>query len=80
MIEELNQVVLTEDLPKHSLKAGDIGTVVLVHRSTEQPSVAEGYEVEFTALNGETVAVTSVYAEQVRPARPREMPHARTIG
>ena len=40
----------------------------------------ESYEVEFTALNGETVTVTSVYAEQVRPARPREMPHARTMG
>ena len=80
MIRELNQVVLTEDLPKHSLKAGDIGTVVLVHRSAEQPSVAEGYEVEFTALNGDTVAVTSVYPKQVRLALPRTMPHARAMG
>ncbi|WP_022835467.1 DUF4926 domain-containing protein [Salisaeta longa] len=80
MIEELSQVVLTEDLPEHHLEAGDIGTVVLVHRSAEEPSAAAGYEVEFTALDGETLTVTSVRPEQVRLARPREVPHARALG
>ena len=73
MIEELDQVVLTEDLPEHSLKAGDVGTVVLVHRD------GEGYEVELVAFGGETVAVTSIYADQVRPVREREMRQARAI-
>lgn len=73
MIGELEQVVLTEDLPEHGLKAGDVGTVVLVHRG------GEGYEVEFVAFGGETVAVASVYASQVRPVRQREMRHARAM-
>jgi hypothetical protein len=73
MIEELSQVVLTEDVPEHGLKAGDVGTVVLVHRG------GEGYEVEFVAFDGETLAVVSVYAAQVRAIRQREIPHARAI-
>ena len=31
MIRELDTVVLTEDLPEHGLKLGDLGTVVLIH-------------------------------------------------
>ena len=31
MINELKTVILTTDLPDHGLKAGDLGTVVLVH-------------------------------------------------
>jgi hypothetical protein len=73
MIAELDRVILTEDLLAYGLKAGDIGTVVLVHRG------GEGYEVEFTALDGETLAVTSVFAAQVRPAVPHEIPHARVF-
>ena len=73
MIEELDRVILTEDLPAHQLKAGDIGTIVLVHGS------GAGYEVEFVALNGETVAVVSVATTQVRPADSREIPHARLV-
>ena len=33
MINELDDVILTSDLPEHGLSAGDIGTVVLVHRN-----------------------------------------------
>lgn len=73
MISELDRVVLTEDLPEYQLKAGDIGTVVLVHRGEE------GYEVEFIALDGETLAVTTALASQVRPVRHKEIPHARVI-
>jgi hypothetical protein len=73
MIAELDRVILTEDLSEYGLKAGDIGTVVLVHRE------GEGYEVEFTALDGETLAVTSVFAAQVRPSVPHEIPHARLL-
>lgn len=32
MISELDQIVLTTDLPEYDLKPGDIGTVVLVHQ------------------------------------------------
>lgn len=56
MIHELDSVVLTGDLPEHGLRAGDVGTVVLVHRE------GEGFEVEFVALDGETIAVISLIA------------------
>lgn len=69
-IKELDRVVLTEALPAHKLEAGDVGTVVLIHRG------GEGFEVEFVALDGETVA--TVRAAQVRPILPRELTHARS--
>jgi hypothetical protein len=73
MIRELDDVILDCDLRKRGLKRGDIGTVVLVHDS------GEGYTVEFTALDGETVAIVTLLASQVRPAHKHEIPHARTI-
>ena len=73
MVRELDRVILTQDLADHGPKAGDIGTVVLVHRA------GAGYEVEFTTLDGETLAVTTVRAKQVRLARRREIPPARLL-
>ena len=73
MIHELDSVVLTQDLPKNNLKSGDIGTVVLVHSNNA------GYEVEFITLDGETIAVTSVYPNQVRPIAHREIAHVREL-
>ena len=73
MINELDEVVLTCDLPEHGLAAGDIGTVVLVHDE------GKGYEVEFMTLDGDTVAVTTLRAEQVRPVQHDEIAHARSI-
>jgi hypothetical protein len=70
-IKELDRVVLTEPLPKLGLVAGDVGTVVLEHRD------GQGFEVEFVALDGETVAVATVSARQVRPILPKELAHAR---
>ena len=73
MIRELDSVVLTTDLPEHGLKSGDIGTVVLAHRN------GVGYEIEFVTLDGETVAVVSVLASQVRPVGQREIAHVRAL-
>lgn len=73
MIQELAGVVLTDDLPAYGLKRGDIGTVVLIHRG------GAGYEVEFVALDGETIAVVTVLASQVRPIGHREIAHARVL-
>ncbi len=70
MIEELDTVVLTVDLPEHGLAAGDPGTVVLVHGD-------RGFEVEFVTLNGETLAVVSLTREQVRPIAHGEMARIR---
>jgi len=73
MIRELDRIVLTTDLPEHGLKTGDIGTVVLVHEKSN------GFEVEFVSLDGETVAVVSLFAHQVRPIGRREIAHARPL-
>jgi Domain of unknown function (DUF4926) len=73
MIDELELVVLKRDLPKMGLAAGDVGTVVLVHRE------GAGYEVEFTTLSGDTVAVVTLDASDVRPVEAREMIHARAV-
>lgn len=73
MIKELESVVLTTDLPKDGLTAGDIGTVVLVHES------GQGYTVEFMTLAGTTVAVVTLLAHQVRPIAKDEIAHARAV-
>jgi len=73
MIKELDSVVLAVDLPAHGLKAGDVGTVVLVH------SGAAGYEVEFATLDGETIAVITLAAAEIRPVGRREVVHARPL-
>jgi len=38
-----------------------------------------GYEVEFVALNGETLAVVSLERSQVRPIGAGEIAHARLV-
>jgi Domain of unknown function (DUF4926) len=68
VLQENELAVLTVDLPEYGLKAGDVGTVVLVHGR-------KGYEVEFMTLDGETVAVSSLQAAQVRPISSREVAH-----
>lgn len=61
MIQELDRVILKIDLPEYGLEQGDIGTVVMVHQN------GAGYEVEFVTLNGDTVAVVSLYNKQIHP-------------
>jgi len=73
MMKELDQIVLTTDLPEYGLRAGDIGAVVLVHQG------GAGYEVEFMTLDGETLAVVSLYANQVRPIAQREIARVRSL-
>ncbi|HEY8766709.1 MAG TPA: DUF4926 domain-containing protein [Dehalococcoidia bacterium] len=72
MTKELDTVVLTEDLPEHRLKRGDLGTVVLLHP-------VGGYEVEFMTLDGQTLAVVSLLSSQVRPVGRREIAQARAV-
>jgi hypothetical protein len=73
MIRELTEVILECDLPDHGLARGDVGTVVLVHQD------GKGFEVEFTTLDGETVAMVTLSASQVRVARSGEIAHARNL-
>jgi hypothetical protein len=73
MINEHDRVVLTAALPNERLEAGDIGAVVHVYPR------GEAYELEFVTLTGETAAVVTVPAGQVRPVGSREIPHAREL-
>jgi hypothetical protein len=73
MIKELDVVVLTRDLPASKLARGDIGTVVLIHRD------GIGYEVEFATLTGETLAVLTLPASDVRPITRRDVAHVREV-
>lgn len=72
MIGEFEKVALTRDLPEENLVAGDAGTVVHVYEG------GRGYEVEFFALSGRTLAVSTVMAEDVRPVGDEDVTHART--
>jgi hypothetical protein len=73
MIKEHDCVVLTEDLPMDGLKAGDLGTVVHIHKE------GAAYEVEFVTLTGQTVAVATVAASQCRPVSRRDISHVREL-
>ena len=50
-IKLLDVVALTQDVPEHNLKRGEIGTVV------EILSNGEAYEVEFSDANGQCISV-----------------------
>jgi Domain of unknown function (DUF4926) len=73
MISEHDLVVLTSDVPGESLKAGDVGTVVHIHRG------GAAYEVEFVTLKGQTVAVATVLKAQCRPVGRRDISHVREL-
>ena len=72
-IKELDAVVLTCDLPEHSLKRGDVGTAVLVHGG------GAAFEVEFVGYDGHTVALLTLERTQVRPLATYDIPHAREL-
>ena len=73
MINEHDRVVLTIDLKNDKLAAGDVGTVVHVYGERK------AFEVEFVALDGETVAVVTLEYTQVRPVEHGEITHARRV-
>ena len=72
MVGEFERIALTRDLPEDGLVAGDSGTVVHVYEG------GKGYEVEFFALSGRTLAVATVMAEDVRSVGDEDVTHART--
>ena len=73
MILEHDCVVLTCDLPDLGLVRGDVGAVVHVHGQ------GAAFEVEFVTLSGDTVAIATLDAAQVRPVGRRDVTHVREI-
>ena len=59
-IKLLDVVALTQDVPEHNLKRGEVGTVV------EILSNSEAYEVEFSDGNGQMSKCLSFLASQLR--------------
>jgi len=71
------RVVLTRDFPDDGLRAGDVG--VIVEHYPARAGVPEGYEIEFFAASGRTVAVMSVPATAVREATGGEVLSVREL-
>ena len=63
MITEHDRVVLTAPVPNERLEIGDVGTVVHVYDD------GKAFEVEFTALDGHTAAVATVWRVVWRGSR-----------
>ena len=73
MIKEHDCIVLVQNLPDEGLQAGDVGTVVHIHRD------GAAYEVEFVTLTGQTVAVATVLSSQLRPVSRQDVAHVREM-
>jgi hypothetical protein len=73
MIQELDTVILTRDIPNEGLCTGDVGAVVMVHKDSA------AYEVEFVTLGGDTLAVVTLPADAVRATTGREIAHVRKV-
>lgn len=73
MINELDTVALNRDLADYGLRKGDLGTVVLVYED------GRAFEVEFMTLTGDTLAVVTLEAGDIRPIHDREIAHARAV-
>ncbi|HLX60119.1 MAG TPA: DUF4926 domain-containing protein [Planctomycetota bacterium] len=73
MIKEHDCVALRTPVPEERLEAGDVGTVVHIYKK------GVAYEVEFLSLDGRTMKVVTLEANQVRPVKRREFAHAREL-
>lgn len=62
-IKVLDVVALTQDMPQHGLKRGDVGTVVEV-------CPPDGVMVEFVTREGRTRALVALGMGGVRPIGP----------
>ncbi|MDE2837887.1 MAG: DUF4926 domain-containing protein [Chloroflexota bacterium] len=71
MFEEHDVIVLTADLPKEGLEAGDMGTIVSVYPGK--------FLVEFMTRTGRTVAIAPVPADQVRAISDFDIDHVRVV-
>jgi hypothetical protein len=71
-LDLLATVVLARDLPKHNLRAGDLGAVVQVYEP-------DGLEVEFVTASGRTQALVTLSRADVRPVADDDLVTVRTL-
>ena len=72
-IDELDLVALERDVSEHSLRKGDVGTVVHCYAD------GRAYEVEMMTGDGRTVAVLTLSRAEVRPLGSGDILHAREV-
>jgi hypothetical protein len=63
--EEYDTVQLLRPMPEYNLPAGAKGAVVLDYTKDSDKSLPPAYEVEFTDGHGVTLAVVTVYEEDL---------------
>ena len=73
MIDELEVVTLVRPLADYGLASGVLGTIVMVHDG------GAGYTVEFMTQQGETLAVATLDAPDVRVATADEIARWRAV-
>ncbi len=73
MIHELDTVVLVRGLEAYGLTQGDVGAVVHCYKD------GSAFEVEFVTGEGETIAVTTLSRQDIRPMHAREILHVRVL-
>jgi Domain of unknown function (DUF4926) len=71
MFKEHAQVVLAGPVPALGLEPGDVGVIVHVHGQ------GLAYEVEFMSLDGRTIGVQTLKADQLRAVAASAVPHER---
>ncbi|MDP2140137.1 MAG: DUF4926 domain-containing protein [Gammaproteobacteria bacterium] len=72
-IKDYDRIVLTKDVPEAKLALGDVGVVIHVHGNDK------AYEIEFVALDGETMAVVTLDHDHVRHVESHEISHSRRM-
>ena len=72
-MQELDIVVLAHDFQEYGLQQGDIGTIVHAYHHNQI------FEVEFVTGEGQTLAVLTLKAEDIRLMREQEILHVRTL-
>jgi hypothetical protein len=73
MVQELDTVVLTRDIPDHGLKQGDVGAVIHCYGD------GHAFEIEFVTGEGKTAAVLTLINKDIRPMGKGEILHARAF-
>jgi len=68
--------ILTTDVPEHGLCTGDVGVVVEHH---VVDGAEDGYSLEFFDMTGQTVAVITVRASQLRQPTAADRPSVRAL-
>jgi hypothetical protein len=78
-IELYQRVALTNDIPQHNLRAGDVAIVVEYLSGTAATNGEDGYALEVCNAVGETIAIVMVPASAVKPLTEHEILQVRPL-